>query len=194
MRSIAFLLCLTAWFSAPAQTWYSTSPSAPAVRPALYRAIVYTETGLRTEGILYELTDSTLRYVRNTREAIALLRAGQVPDILEIPAATIEKITLRRKGHAGRGALIGLGAGLVYTAVILRIIPPTNEFNRFYRILLASIAPFAGIQSGLLFSIIPRKQIHINGNKAAFDQARFELLPFSYRFQQNGGVEKPFAN
>lgn len=101
MRVAAVLLCLLAWVSSPAQT----------KRPKLFRAIVYTETGLRTDGILYELTDSTLRYVRDTSEAIAQLWAGQVPEVVEIHARAMEKIVLRRKGNAGRSALIGGGVG-----------------------------------------------------------------------------------
>jgi len=194
MRIAALLVCLTGWFSAPAQTWYSSSASAPAVRPALYRAIVYTETGLRTEGIFYELTDSTLRYVRNTRENIHQLRAGEVPDVLEIPGETIVKVTLRRKGHVGRGALIGAGIGLIASGVILLAIPEKDVLSLFIRTLYAIGAPVAGAEYGALLSIIPRKQVYLRRNGGDFKGGRFELLPFSYRFQQSGRVEKSFAN
>ena len=175
MKTAALLLCLLAGFTASAQT----------KRPKLFRAIVYTETGVRTDGILYELTDSTLRYVRNTPEAIAQLRAGRVPDIFEVSGERIEKIVLRRKGHVGRGFLYGAGLGLVSASVVLLSVPPAdNLFTELMRRVYVPLAIVGGAQYGMLASILPRKFKKINRSQAGFESVRVELLPFSYRFQE----------
>ena len=44
--------------------------SVEAQRPKLFRSIVYVDGGRRIDGILYDVTDSTVRYILNQAESI----------------------------------------------------------------------------------------------------------------------------
>ena len=89
-----------------------TSLSVNAQRIKLFRSIIHTNEGERIDGILYDVTDSTVRYVPNQDGFIQQLRAGQTPTFFDVHRNAIDRIVIRRKGHVGRGALTGGGVGL----------------------------------------------------------------------------------
>lgn len=176
MKRVFLLFCLFlfGWLSASAQT----------KRPKLFRAIVRTETGVRIDGILYELTDSTLRYLRNTPETIGQLRAGQAIEVFEISGKQIKKVTIRRKQSLGRGAVFGVGSGMLAAAV-----PSYIDLSQGSTIVLPLLYTYVGImiggEIGMLVSILPRKQKRLDFNPTLFRDAKNELARFSYRYQQN---------
>lgn len=167
----------------------SASP-ADAQRTKLFRSIIYTNRGERIDGILYDMTDSTVQFVPNQTDFIQQLRDGQPPTLFDVDKDVIDRIVIRRKGHTGRAALIGGGAGLVFSLGFAVAIPRStgngylSAFENLFRSLFILAAPVGGVQYGTLISIIPRSVKRIRQNNTAFQLAKIELKRFSFVYQQ----------
>ena len=150
----------------------------------LYRVHMNTSTNDRIEGILYDVTDSTVRYTPNRVKSIRQLRNGELPEVFDVHQSTIDRLMIRRKGHVGRGILIGGSLGLVVGLASAAAPAPTNGLEALGRATLTVGAPIAGVIYGALISLIPYKVKRIQQNKTAFRRARPELKRLSFVYQQ----------
>ncbi len=170
-----------------------TITSVSAQRQKLFRAIVTLADSSKLDGILYEVTDSTLSLAPNTPEAIALLQADSLPPLRTVPYADVRRVTLRRKGHGWRGPLTGFGVGLVTGG--LGYINSRGLNDGLGRDLVGAFAlivlPVNGVLIGSIAGLVPRRSIGIRQNRARFRSVRAELRPFSVRAQRLAVVFSP---
>lgn len=162
---------------------FSTLP-ADAQHVRLYRAVIHTTQRERIDGILYDVTDSAVQYVANTRESIQLLRAG-TPDVQAVSVSGINRIVVRRKGHVGKGVLTGVAVGLLFSLPVAFNHPASATD---LEVLARSVAGIGLVTSGAicgtLTSIVPNKVIrHVNQpNPPATTHQRLHY--YAYRTQQ----------
>gem|GEM_PF-2735624 len=163
-----------------------------AQRPRLFRATVTLDSGIQADGLLYGLTDSTLLYVANTREGMAKLRTGH-PEVQILTADRIERLTIRRKGHLGRSALIGIGLGAIgglSIAVFTRPQVPVDGWNFMtglnnqVRRAAIFIVPFGGATYGALAGLIPRRTLRVGHQPDRWRQLWPSVEKFSYQYQE----------
>lgn len=158
-----------------------TAASVDAQRLKLFRSIIYTSRGERIDGILYDMTDSTVQYVPNQADFIRRLRDGQVPAVFDIHRDSIDRIVIRRKGHVSRGTSIGAGIGLVAGIGIAVFVHPAASravdagFTDLIKVLAILTAPVSGAEYGALFSIIPYRIRRIRQSEEAFKTAKTDL-------------------
>ena len=174
-----------------------TTLSVNAQRTKLYRSIIHTSQGERIDGILYDVTDSTVRYVPNQADFIERLRTGQTPATFDVHRNIIDRIVIRRKGHVGRGALIGGGLGLAAGIGVAMFTRPLTgggfcaEISNAARVATIFIAPLGGAQYGALFSIIPCRIKRVRQNADAYESAKGELRQLSFVNQQRANSFAP---
>lgn len=185
MKRLAILVC---FFSL-------TASSVNAQRTKLFRSIIHTNEGERIDGILYDVTDSTVRYVPNQADFVRQLRAGEMPQVLDIHWNAINRIVIRRKGYVGRGTLtgtgIGLGTGLLTALAVRSDGGGSGGINIDLSGLIRAVAlvtlPIAGAGIGTIFSFIPERVIRIRQSAATYKSVKAELkrLSFIYHKQVN---------
>ena len=169
-----------------------TTSLANAQRTRLFRSIIHTSQGERIDGILYDVTDSTVRYVPNQADFIRQLRAGEIPQVLDVHQRYIKKITIRRKGYVGRGTLtgtgIGLGTGLLIALAVQSDGGGSGGVNIDISGLIRAVAlvtlPIAGAGIGTLFSFIPERVIRIRQSAATYKSVKAELKRLSFVYHR----------
>ncbi len=171
MKITAVVLCLLIGVSASAQV-------------RLFRCSIRLSYNVRYQGILYEVTDSTLFYVPNTRQVIRQLRAGEVPKQYMLAADKIEEVEIRRRGYVGRGIGFGAGTGLA-TGLILGAKYGQQSFLGNWQSFLGALGMATGAVVGAVVSEFPRKTVRIHRDPALFRKAYPEFVPFSYVYQRD---------
>lgn len=162
---------------------------ASAQRPKLFRSIIYTSQGERIDGILYDMTDSTVRYVPNQADINQRLLAGDTVGAFTVHYHDIDRIVIRRRGHVGRGFLIGTGLGVAYSIGIAVFTRPASggglaDLSNVIRGLAIVVGPIGGALYGTLVSLIPYRMKRIRYNDQAYRLAKKELKWLSVRAQQ----------
>ncbi len=154
----------------------------------LFRVIMQTVDRERIDGILCDVDDSTIFYVPNNRHAIVSLRAKQA-DVLPISLSMIRKLTIRRKSHAARGALIGLGIGAAGGGLAALALPVdrskslSGAINNAFRVVSIGLIVTGGPIYGVLLSCVPRTSLSFRGDTTFLPQTKARLLYFTCDFQ-----------
>ncbi|HEU4573538.1 MAG TPA: hypothetical protein VFS36_00945 [Chitinophagaceae bacterium] len=88
-------------------------------KPVPNIAIILTTKGIRTKGWLYQVNDSQVVLYKGKAGNMVKLPAGKKDLSLlnEIQATQIEQISFKKRNNATKGALIGLGAGVLLGVV-----------------------------------------------------------------------------
>lgn len=175
-------------FSALLLLFVNTTHAQP--NPKIFRAKITTTTGERIDGIFYSVNDSLMTLAGNGPETVQMLRVGMTPGLSDIQASSIRKIIIRRKGHVGRGALIGAGVGLAYGigwAIAIPSLRSTNaginELTSLLRVAVILSGVTSGAQYGALISLIPRKRVLVGGNADLFRANSLSLQRFAFLSQ-----------
>jgi hypothetical protein len=155
---------------------------------------LFTTNNETVKGILYAVNDSTVAlYIENT----AILKDNLLRDSLPLKIYSyrdIEKIKVRKRSAAAKGAIIGGGSGLIVgvlldaaeqsslqvganlAAVFNGTDPEQIGFTPVFTITLGLI----GTVSGALIGSI-KKKIKIQGNKQLFVAGRNKLMKYSLK-------------
>ncbi len=157
--------------------------------PKLFRVTLKTVDGERIQGILYDVTDSTILYVANKRDQIRAMQADTA-SALSVPLSTIKQLKIIRRGHGWRGALIGLAIGTA-TGLIMNASIPINPskglgsaIDNAVRGMAISSAFLSGPIYGALFSNIPRRNLLFRGDTTFVPNTKTDLLRYAYRPRQ----------
>ncbi len=162
-----------------------TASSVEAQRLKLFRSIIYTAQGERIDGILYDMTDSTVQLVPNQAAVVRQLRNGQVPTVFDCPWQDMNRIVIRRRGHLGQSLFVGGGIGLAVGAVLIGSINPGTGLSE--RLSLAAFgltAPIAGLTYGVVAGTSPYHVYHINRDWIVYRNAKANLRLLSVMAQR----------
>jgi NADH-quinone oxidoreductase subunit A len=161
----------------------------------LFRASITLTDSTWTEGLLYDLTDSTLTLAPETSEnLIRLSRGASVDTTGPIAARTIKRITIWRRNALRRGLLIGGGIGLAGSLTVAAIYPPAtgndflglNAVSNFLRAGLIGATVTTGLTYGIVYGITPQRSISVQGQPTAFSRAVPRLRLLSIQSQRLG--------
>ena len=165
-----------------------TTPSVEAQRLKLFRSIIYTAQGERIDGILYDMTDSTVQIVPNQVVVFQQLHNGEVPTVYESQWQDMNRIIIRRKGRVGRGLLIGGGIGLAVGIGLIASIPSSGGISGALEGLALAVAgvasPVAGLISGGVVGATPNRVYRINRDWIAYRNAKASLKWLSVAAQR----------
>lgn len=158
--------------------------SVKAQRAKLYRSVIYTSQGEQINGILYDMTDSTVQYIPNRPASVKLLRDGMTPTVFDIRYDTINRIVIRRKNQVVRGIVTG---GVIGGLSLLPLATGGNSASGLEVIgyaAFATVGSLTGILYGTIRSLVPHRVHRIRHNAATFRSAQPELKLRSFVRQQ----------
>jgi len=158
-------------------------------RIKLYRVLINTSGGGLINGVLYELTDSTLRYVPNTANAIAQLRSGQA-NVLEIPVHQIEVFFINRRSHLARWVLRGFTTGFVVGGLGVLTTSKKGSYGRSLGGVGVAISSTTGALLGTVVNLLPRRQVRIDQQLDLYQSARQSVQKFSYQYRSESKQDK----
>lgn len=149
-------------------------------KPQVYLVRVFTQTGERFRGVLYEVTDS-LVYLRENPNELA------EPFGLVIPLAEIEKVVMRKdvkRAPALQGALVG-GVGVGFLAVRTVLNRPFRSPVISVMSVLTAVAAGAGTGAlvGSAVGRAPRRVVRARHGELDAGRLGGQLRPFAYRNQ-----------
>ncbi len=146
---LSFMLLLMLATAAPAQR-----------HKRLYKLVLKTTEGSKERGILYEVTDSVIRYVAPSRAHIAVLRSGKGNlGIRTVTISEIQQIRVYRYNHFRRGGQIGFGIGAGLGAVGYVALPKETKHQFLGELLLpiyVVVGGGIGEVIGAVASLVPK--------------------------------------
>ena len=161
-----------------------TVTSVDAQRIRLFRSIIHTSQGERIDGILYDVTDSTVLYVTDSPKSIKQLQLDN-PIILSFPLTDINRIAITRRRPLRTANRVVFGLSAVGSLAVLTI-PNTGGswgdvlYRVAFRPFLLVLLPLYAVAAMPRSAFFPRKIIRFNEARNGLADARTALLPFAY--------------
>lgn len=152
-----------------------------------YKAtITFTDKRL-VQHYLVDITDTSLL---TARLATKFRRESSFVNSTQVPYMQIDNVIIKRKGNAGRGAVIGLFSGAALGGIIGAITyKDCNDCFLDFGIgfdigVGAFLGSVGGTLTGIIIGSLAKKRFIINGQRDKFQEMKLSVLDMAYRKQK----------
>lgn len=148
-------------------------------KQSIFQTQITTQKGMKVDGYLTFLGDSTLQLARHS-----ILKNGSLnPDhkMFAYAVNDVYLIRIRKKGVVGRGMLIGCGTGILIGSIIGYMVYNSSSFQVFDQTDSGLIGGVMGATVGAGLGALAggsKRKIFIYGDQEIYNQQRQNLEPF----------------